>query len=120
MTGNVETLMQYAKTDGTKEFYAVNDGNVYDISSIGAVGSPEVSGLTNSRFQYIYFGNAAGSFLIAVNGEDTPILYDGTTWGNTSITGSGLTEDNIIWINNNSIFFVVTSVFPITNSFTSF
>ncbi len=100
MTGNVETLMQYAKTDGTSEFYAVNDGNVYNISSIGEVGSPEVSGLTNSRFQYINFGNAAGSFLIAVNGEDTPLLYNGTTWSNTAISGVGLTEDNIVWINN--------------------
>lgn len=100
MTGSVETVMKYSAYDGSNEMFAVNDGKLYDVTVKGAVGAALVSGLTNSRFQYINFANAGGNFLIAVNGENTPLLYNGTTWTNTSITAVGFNQDNVAWINN--------------------
>ena len=96
MTGEVETLMAYQSTTGS-EFFSVASGDVFDITASGAVGAPVVTGLTNSRLQYVNVSNAGGSFLIAVNGEDDPLLYNGTTWANTAITGP--TQADFIHIN---------------------
>lgn len=84
---SVETLMSYAPETGTDELFAIADGSVYDVTSSGAVGAAVASGLSNSRFQYVNFGTAGGQYLIACNGADDPLLYDGTTWSTTAITG---------------------------------
>lgn len=87
----VETLMNYnSPTD--QELFAISDGDIFDVSSAGAVGVAVVSNLTNSRFQYINVGTAGGAFLLAVNGADKLQGYNGTTWwedgdGTHDITG---------------------------------
>lgn len=97
MTGAVESLLMYTPLTGTGEMFACNGGNVYDVTAAGAVGAAVASGLSNDRFQQVQIGTAGGQFLIAMNGEDTPLLYDGTTWGNTTFTGPTVT--NLIWCN---------------------
>lgn len=96
MGGEVESIFAYQSTT-LQELFAVANNSVYDITSSGAVGAPVVTGLTNSRFQYVNTSNAGGSYLIAVNGADTPLLYDGSAWGPTAITG--FTQANAIHIN---------------------
>jgi hypothetical protein len=44
-----------------------------------------VSGLTNSRWEYVNITTSGGSYLYAANGVDAPRLYDGSSW--TAITG---------------------------------
>lgn len=79
ITGNVETLAPY--TSGTqKKLFAVVGGSVYDVTNNAAVGAPVVTGLTNSRWQFVNFSNAGAEFLVMVNGIDPPLLYNGTTW----------------------------------------
>ena len=51
-------------------------GKVYII----ALGSSLVSGLTNSRWQYVNFSNAGAEFLVMCNGVDPVLLYNGSTW----------------------------------------
>lgn len=97
LSGNVETLLEYAPQSGSAQLFAVNDGKVYDVSTSGSVGSALVSGLLNSRFQHVQIGTAGGHFLIAMNGQDTPLLYDGSSWGTASITGP--TAANLVWCN---------------------
>lgn len=80
----VETLMVYA-SDTTKMF-AISDGNIYDVTTAGAVGAAAVSGLTNSRWQYTNITTSAGTYLVAVNGVDKAQFFDGTTW---HVEGSG-------------------------------
>lgn len=84
----VETLMKY-NAAGTSELWAISDGEIYDVTSVGAVGSAVVSSLSNSRWQYVQFGNAAGTYLLAVNGVDNARRYDGTSWITISGTGTG-------------------------------
>lgn len=95
MAGLIETLMDYTGVDGTAELFAANGGAIYDVTSSGAVGAAVVSSLTSNRFQFVNMGTAAGQYLFAVNGDDTPRLYDGSTWGTASI--SGPTLGNLIW-----------------------
>ena len=53
MSGSVETLLEYAPQSGTQKLFAVNSGNVYDVTSSGSVGSAVVSGLSIDRFQQV-------------------------------------------------------------------
>lgn len=84
----VETVMVY-RGSSPDEIYAVSDGDVYDATQEGATfTSPVYTGLSNSRVQSLNFANDGGSFLIGVNGEDTPFRYNGTNWTTLTITGS--------------------------------
>ena len=86
LPGQVETIMAYSGGSSDKLF-AVSDGSIYDVTSGGVVGLPEVAGLSNSRLNYCNIATSGGNFLSAANGEDTPILYNGSTWTNAVITG---------------------------------
>lgn len=92
----VETLMAYSSGTASKLFAAAGT-NFYDVSSAGAVGAAVVTGLTNARWQYQNITTAGGSYLMAVNGSDTPELYDGSTWTAASISGvTSSTLENIL------------------------
>jgi len=98
MPGAVETLIPYVPTTGNGKLFAASGGNIYDVTHPGAVGAAVVSGMTNARWQYEEIGTAAGQFVVCVNGANTPLVYDGTTWGTTpAITGP--TVNNLIWAN---------------------
>ena len=80
----VETLMTYSG-GATDELWAISDGEVFDVTSAGAVGTAAVTGLTNSRWEYTNVTTAGGSYLYMANGVDKPHLYNGSTW--TAIDG---------------------------------
>jgi hypothetical protein len=87
LPAQVETLASYAKLNGAGELYAVSNGEIYDVTASGAVGAAAVSGLTNSRFQWVNYTNSAGSsYLCMFNGADGPQYWDGSSW--TTITGA--------------------------------
>ena len=117
----VETLMSYNGAN-TSELLAISNGNIYNSNDAfpanygtwdsatwdsdvwgGGVGTAEVTGLTNSRWEWVNVATSGGNFLYAVNGEDDPLLYNGTTW--TSINGSsspsitGVTTANLNHVN---------------------
>lgn len=99
MTGAVETLIEYTPLTAVGQLFAANGGNIYDVSSAGAIGAAVATGQTNDRWQQCQIGTAAGQFVRIVNGADTPLVYDGATWATTpAITGP--TAANLIWINN--------------------
>lgn len=99
---NVESLMAYNGTS-TQKLFSVDEEGICDITAGGTV-TPDVTGLTNARFQHINFGTAGGHFLYAVNGADSAQLYNGTSW--TSITGvstpaiTGVTTSTLIHVNS--------------------
>jgi hypothetical protein len=108
----VETLAEYLPISGASKLFAVSNGAIYDATSPGAVGAAMVSGLSNSRFQYQGITTPGGSFLYFVNGVDSPLLWDGTTW--TAITGvstpaiTGVTTSTLVHVTlfKNRLFFV--------------
>jgi len=113
----VESLMFY-NTGVTRELYGVSDGEVYDVTSAGAVGAAVKTGLSNSRYQYINVGTAGGFFLMAVNGEDKLIRYTGSAWqqdGDGSADITGFDTANAIHINNfkNRVFLVEKNSFNV-------
>jgi hypothetical protein len=89
LPSNVDTLMTYSKYDGTQELFAASGGYFYDVSAEGPVGAPvapAVGNFTNNRWQYVNMTNVFGTFIVAVNGEDDPQIYDGTSWTAATIT----------------------------------
>jgi len=89
LPAEVQTLMAYSSGTSNKLF-AVSDGEIYDATSSGAVGAAAVSGLTNSKFQYVNITTPAASYLMAVNGADKLRTFDGTNW---HIDGDGAPYD---------------------------
>lgn len=106
LDGKVQTLMTYNAGNNTKMFAATSTGKIYDVTTTGAVGAPVISGLSNGIFEYINITTPGGSFLMAVNGIDPPILYDGTTVTTPTITG--VTPSNLknIMLFKNRIWFI--------------
>lgn len=95
ITGQVETLMNYAGASAD-EFFAAAGSNVYDVTSAGPVGAAVVTGQTNARWQYTNVSTSGGNFLVAFNGEDDGLLYDGSAWSTVSITGVASADiDNV-------------------------
>ena len=83
--GAVNSLMAY--TGGsTSKLFAAGNSAVYDVTSTGAVGAAEFSGLTNTKFQHTMFANASTQYLYIVNGQDAPRHYNGSVWATPAIT----------------------------------
>jgi len=93
ITGNVETLMNYANADGSNTIFAVAGGVIYNASTSTA--TSVFTGLTNSRFQHCMISTEGGNFLIAVNGADPAIIYDGTRWYRMATTTTAQTISTI-------------------------
>lgn len=106
VAGTIAFLFEFSAA----EEYIVADGSaVYtfnDATVGGTTLSSVVTGLTNGDFQAVETQNDAGSFLTMVNGTDSLLLYDQTTWytvtdvsATHSITG-GLTTSDISYVWN--------------------
>lgn len=103
--GQVESLFAYSGST-TNKLFAVAAGSIYDVTAGGAAGAASVTSLSNSRWQYVNIATPAGTFIIAVNGADSPYSFDGATWANPSITG--VTATSLIHVNEhkNRLWFI--------------
>lgn len=96
---------------GTSELFAADTTGIYDITIVAdadAVPAAAVGSLTSGDWVFAQFATPGGVFLRGVNGADTPLLYDGSTWATTAITGSGLTAANLsyVWPFKSRLFFI--------------
>lgn len=94
-TGGIQTLMTWRGT--TDKLLACSAaGSIYDVTTQG-VSSPVAlyAGGTVGTWQWTNFANSAGTWVVAVNGTDTPIKYDGTTVTTTAFTAVGLTPTTL-------------------------
>jgi len=110
-SGQAETLMQYSS--GTSDqFFVIAGGSIYDATAGGASGAADVTGLTNSRWQYVNNTTAGGSYIQAVNGADKMRFYDGSTWhadgdgGAYDITGVDSADCIGIFMSHNRVWLV--------------
>lgn len=103
----VETLIAYEGST-TSKMKAISGGSVYDATSSGAIGAAELSGLSNSRWQYVNVTTSGGSFIEMCNGADSVYTYNGTTWTDQSGNITGVTSSTLININlfKNRVWFI--------------
>lgn len=88
------------------KFVVDDDGNFVVLTSSP---DPEVDALTGGSWSVVQFATSGGTFLRAVNGVDTPRIYDGTVWDtDPAITGTGLDPTTLSfgWPFKNRLFFI--------------
>ena len=113
-TGQCETVMQYGGASDN-QLFAVAGGKIYSATAGGTAGAAVVTGLTNSRFQYVNNTTAGGDYIQCVNGADKMQVYDGTNWhkdgdgapydvtGVNTATCSGINlSHNRVWLIENA------------------
>src|SRR6185437_11029278 len=93
--GSVDALFQYSSPTANKLIAAAN-GKLFDSSSQGAVGAALASGFASNQWQGSMMTTPGGSFLLLFNGTDTPQTYNGSAVSANTISGSGLTQSNLI------------------------
>lgn len=79
LTGNGKTLMTFDNANGTSKLFCATDSGIFDVTNSTAAPT-NVKALTNGRMIWAQFSNIAGQWLIACNGVDAPVIYNGTTW----------------------------------------
>lgn len=85
----VESLIPWrGASTGVDQLFAVSGTGVYPIVNFGDAWGSSAQTVSNPRVESSSFANDAGEFSICANGSDTPFQYDGTTWGDLTITGS--------------------------------
>ena len=90
ITGKVNTVMNYAGAN-TQKLFAAAGTSIYNCDTATAT---NVYTITNDKFQYVNISNSGGHFLVACNGVDPTLIYDGTNWIKmaTTTTASAITS----------------------------
>lgn len=111
MPAMVETIAHYVGGN-TNTMFAASGTSIYDTTVAGAVGAAVVTGMTSARYQWTNFATAGGEFLYMVNGVDTPLLWDGSTWKKITAISTpaitGVTTTTLVNINafQNRLYFI--------------
>lgn len=87
----VDTIIPY--NGSSKKLFAAQTNQIYDVTSNTAVSQNLV--LTSDKFQYIQTSTVGGNFVVAINGADDAILYNGTNWIRTAKFTAGQTINSI-------------------------
>ena len=100
ITGQVQSLISYS-SGATDKLFAIAGTSIYNCTGGGAVGAAVKTGLSNAKWEYVNVTTPAGGYIMLVNGVDSVLLYDGTSWTNPTITGvTGSTLSNITTFKN--------------------
>ena len=92
ITGQVYTLMNYPTSTGYKLF-AFAGTSIYDATSSTA--SVVFTGLSNAKWQFVNMSTSGGDFIIACNGVDPVLIYDGSIWAFMATTSTAQTISTI-------------------------
>jgi hypothetical protein len=76
-TTPVNTLMNYTTSSGYKLFAAAGT-DIWETTTNPA--TKVFSGITSDKLQFVNITNTAGQFLVACNGVDPVMIYDGSAW----------------------------------------
>jgi len=99
ITGQVNSLMGYNGL--SKKMFAVAGDIIYDATASGSA-TVSYTPVASDKFISQNITTSGGTFLVAVNGVDDLLLYDGTTW--TPINGAstpaitGVTTANLSYV----------------------
>ena len=108
ITGQVNSLMNYAGVTNQKLFAAAGT-SIYDASGSTAV---PVKTITNDKLQHVNVGTTGGHFMVAVNGDDPALLYDGTNWISYASTATAQTISSITRGGTGNLTATVTTAAP--------
>lgn len=87
-TGAVESMIAWRGSASGDKLFACAGANIYETTSQGSLGAAVYASAVNARWHYTNFSNDAGRYAIAANAANTPQKYDGSAFGDLTITGS--------------------------------
>jgi hypothetical protein len=88
----INTLMNYTLNTSYKLFGAAG-GDIWETKANPAV--KVFSGITSDKLQAVNITNTAGKFLVACNGVDPVMIYDGSAWFYVATTTTAATISSI-------------------------
>jgi len=88
----INTLMNYTTSAGYKLF-AVAGTDIWETTTNPA--TKVFSGITSDKLQAVNLTNTAGHFLVACNGVDPVMIYDGSAWFYVATTTTAATISTI-------------------------
>jgi hypothetical protein len=88
----INTLMNYTEI-GTYKLFGAANTDIWETKANPAV--KVFSGITSDKFQFVNMTNTAGHFLVACNGVDPVMIYDGTRWFYVATTTTAQTISSI-------------------------
>jgi hypothetical protein len=91
-TTPINTLMNYTKTSGYSLFGAAG-ADIWDTKPNPAV--KVFTGISSDKLQSVNMTNTAGHYLVACNGVDPTMIYDGTQWFYVATTSTAQTISSI-------------------------
>jgi len=92
ITGQAYTIINYPTSTGYKLF-AFAGSNIYDATNSTA--TVVFTGLTNAKWQFVNMSTSGGDFIIACNGVDPVLIYDGSIWAFMATTSTAQTISSI-------------------------
>lgn len=105
----VVSLLSYDGSAG-RFMFAADTTHIYDITtpaSPSVVPVPVISGRTSGYYSYVQFPSVGGDYLSAVNGTDSMLQFDGTTWTPIAALGPIATNKlSYVWTYRSREFFV--------------
>lgn len=93
LTGNVETLIEHF-SGGNRKFLACHNGKISNITNSASIVELG-SGYGNNKWQTVEFNG----YTLLVNGQDSPLKYDGTSLTVNSISPTGGSASSLNGIN---------------------
>ena len=91
ITGQVNSLMNYAGAQNQTLFAAAGT-SIYNCSTTTAT---TAYAITNDKLQHINISTGGGKFMVACNGTDATMVYDGTSWFSIAPTATAQTISSI-------------------------
>lgn len=91
ITGQINSLMNYAGTNNQILFAAAGT-TIYNCSTSTATSAYTIS---NDKLQHINVSTTGGKFLVACNGNDATMVFDGTSWFSIAPTATAQTITSI-------------------------
>lgn len=111
----VTVLFEYGNKSGGV-YFAADENNIYQFSSFvndGLELSPVITGQTGGDYSIVELQTDGGIYLIAVNGENDALIYDGENWHRVNessapfaISAVDTRHLSCCWTYQNRIFFI--------------
>ena len=109
----VTSLFKY-KSATVDKIFAASDGSIYDVSAFDpdTIPTADVTGQTSGVYSTAHMGTVGGEYIYAVNGTDSALLFDGSTWevvtdvSTIAITGVDTDALRYAWTHKNRFWFI--------------
>ncbi|MBY5442108.1 hypothetical protein HFO93_01120 [Rhizobium leguminosarum] len=96
---DVKTVIPYSGV--SNRLFASAGDKIFDVTAGGAVGAAVVSGQSSAHWSTQQYTNPAGQeYLRLVNGLDTPLLFNGTSWTNNYLVGTATLATQNVAVKN--------------------